>query len=81
MNGVFGLCNLEWYIYALLFSAFYLFSWTGSSRNHSTHPKPLTLAVICIVIIILTCTVVFAYMWRKKIGHKLGNNLWFSILN
>lgn len=60
-----------------IFSVFHFFSWTGSKH----YPKPLTLAVICIVIIILTCTVVFAYIRRKKIGHKLGNNLWFDILN
>ncbi|XP_045806195.1 G-type lectin S-receptor-like serine/threonine-protein kinase At4g03230 [Trifolium pratense] len=42
-----------------------------SSRNHSTNRMRLILPVICIVIIILTCTMVFAYVRRKKIGHKL----------
>ncbi|XP_058779978.1 G-type lectin S-receptor-like serine/threonine-protein kinase At4g03230 isoform X2 [Vicia villosa] len=41
-----------------------------SSRNHSTYRMRLIIGIICIVIIILTCIGVLAYVTRNKIAHK-----------
>lgn len=85
-----GFLKLWWWfgstiimVFVVSLFAFYFLPWTAEepSENHSTNRLTLIFTVVLSGMAILACIIAFVIVRRKKKTHKLGNKLYFCMLN